>query len=232
MFAIGLEVTSYENVERASAANTQNILPPSERLFSGGRDSVRGYAPRELGPIVRSPVFKIDEGTDEPGWDCTYRSSKLGGSKRTLLQMELRYRLLENIALASFVDSGNTFFSQGEMREFAAAYADSLDPGLQQATDPCFGINPARSVEDNVGYTYAELLQKPGYFFSRHYLSYGLSVNWLTPIGSVNIAYGLPWREPKTERCNNNSDLCFPRTDKNKWWFWRGELHINVGTRF
>jgi len=112
VIALGYRLTSYEGIERKGESRDLDILPPSERLFAGGSNSIRGFDERELGPIVRSPNF--EQFQDGKGWDCSYKKSELGGSRRTILKAELRYKILDEFATSLFVDNGNTFFSKKE----------------------------------------------------------------------------------------------------------------------
>jgi len=222
--AFGAQFTAFEDVVREGNDRSKDVLPPSERLFAGGADSVRGFGEGALGPLIRLPDLDNDG-----NWQCGYRTSRAGGSRRTVLKLELRHRINEFLAATSFVDSGNAFFADSEIAKFRKAFDQDVDITNVGA---CGGATPRRSVEDNVGYGYDELFQKPGYIWNRHFLSYGLALNFLTAIGSINLAYGLPWREPQTERCKEDSDFCFIRGRQRNPWFTRGELHLNVGARF
>ncbi len=224
VFALGFQFSAFEDVIRKGDDRSQDVLPPSERLFAGGTDSVRGFPEGSLGPLIRTPI--LDE---EGAWSCGYTTSRAGGSRRSVLKLEMRHRINENLALTGFADSGNAFFSDREMDKFKRAFDQEVDisnPG------GCGGAVPMRTVEDNVGYGYDEMFKKPGYLFSRHYLSWGTTLNFLTAIGSINLAYGLPWREPKSVKCDLDSDYCFPRGSKRSPWISRGVVHLNVGARF
>jgi outer membrane protein insertion porin family len=65
-------------------------LPLIERYFLGGRTSVRGYNPDELGP----------KGADD---------SPTGGNVYALSNGELRFSLPRGIGLVTFVDAGNVY---------------------------------------------------------------------------------------------------------------------------
>ncbi len=223
--ALGFNLTSYEEVQRRNE-DLIGVLPTSERLSAGGTDTVRGYAPESLGPVVRSPtIAPAEEGC---GISFNEDPKPLEANRRTVIKTELRYKVNDQFATAAFVDNGNVFFSKDQMDKFQRAYGN-LEP---EAPEGCDGATADYTVEENVAYEYAELLRNPGYIWSRHYYSYGLSFNLLTALGSVNLAYGLPWREPKTERCANE-DICYPRAKRNdRHWLTRGEFHINVGARF
>lgn len=217
VFALGLQIASYENIDRKG--NHLGILPPSKRLKAGGTDSVRGYRPDALGPIVREP--QVDPST------CAvsgYDTKSLNGNRRTIIETELRYRFDADASTSFFVDNGNTFLTNEQMDRFARAYNAPVIEGCPTIV---------RSVEDNVAYDYSELLTRPGYLWNRHYWSYGAAFGLLTPLGSLNLAYGLPWREPKSELCRQDQSRCAQRASSaDKHWLLRGEVHINVGARF
>lgn len=223
VLAFGINLTSYEGIERRGE-NLAGILPPSERLPVGGSESVRGYRPGSLGPAVRSPSFH-DDGAGN--CDVSYKTEPLNGNRRTVVKTELRYKITESLAVTGFVDNGVSFFSQDQMDKFAKEYADPV-----QSTGACAGANAYRSVEDNIGYEYRDLVQNPGFILSRHYFSYGTSLNILTALGSINFGYGLPWKEPESERCKADHGLCNPRGKQGGFWLQRGEFHLNVGARF
>ena len=83
-------------------------------------------------------------------------------------------------------------------------------------------------IRDNDPFDYREVLNRPDYLWKKQYASYGMSLNYLTPVGSVNLAYGLPWK-----RCALASGDCEVRKGKlEKHWILNGEFHINVGATF
>jgi outer membrane protein insertion porin family len=231
VLALGINLTAYENVQRKG--QSLGILPASERLNSGGAETVRGFRPRTLGPVVRSPVFIESVEQNGSYWNCDYVSTVLGGTHRTTIKTELRMKVDDNLATSVFVDSGNVFFSKDQMNKFQVAYLEPTDrgPQNQDSLDKCGNETIVRSVEDNIGYQYRDLVTKPGYLWSRHYQSYGVALSYLTVLGSINFAYGLPWHEPTTERCRKDRE-CFSRGKSSGYWLLRGEVHINVGAKF
>lgn len=223
VFAIGANFSAYQGVTRKDESSV-DILPASERLQSGGADSIRGYRERTLGPLVRRPNI------DASGhWNCGYTTSPTGGSRRTLIKAEFRYRLTDSIATTLFTDSGNSSFSQEEAEKFKKAFAQ---PVTVAANPACPDAQPRLEIKDNTGYELADLMTHPGYVWTRHYTTAGLAMNFLTPIGSINLAYGVPWHEPLSDNCAANSDDCYPRAPQNIAWWRRGEFHFNVGAKF
>jgi outer membrane protein assembly complex protein YaeT len=229
--ALGLNLTSYEDIERKSGIG---VLPPTERRKVGLGDQVRGYRAGTLGPIVISPEYgTVPDASSPTGKRCNVGEdrSQLDGNRRSVIKTELRKKLSEDLAVTGFIDNGNVFLTRAQANRFAGAYAVPVAPPTK--IPECAAQEPvARRVEDNVGYDYAELLAKPGYVWSYHYWSYGAALSLLTPVGAINVAYGLPWREPETEACAQDSARCYPRAKQDGYWLFRGELHINVGARF
>jgi outer membrane protein assembly complex protein YaeT len=224
VFALGYQISAYQHVTRRDEGSL-DILPASERLSAGGTESVRGFRERSLGPIVRRP--NIDESRN---WlDCGFTSSATGGSRRTLLKAESRYRWTDAIATTLFIDSGNTSFSAEEMSKFEKAFNETQ---AVEGTSNCPGIEPKRTIEDNIGYEVSELLEEPHYLWDKHFTSVGLALNFLTPIGSVNLAYGMPWHEPTSTKCKSKPEFCFFRSPQNVVWWKKGEVHFNVGAKF
>ena len=225
VLALGASVTTFHDVEREGSNRSFDLLPPSERLYVGGADTVRGFRERSLGPLVRSPHL------DEDGfWDCSFQSNRSGGSRRVVLKFEGRYRLSETLATTLFLDNGNVFFSEEEGSRLARAFADPVE--VKGSGSDCPASAALRSVEDNNGYSLRDLRRDPRRLWSDHYTSYGTSVNFLTAIGSVNFAYGLPLHEPQSKACAVNDSLCFPRGKQKGYWLTRGEFDLNVGARF
>lgn len=224
VFAVGAGLTSYEGIERKGG---YGILPPSERLYAGGAETVRGYRSRSLGPIVRSPKGKVND-KNSSVCDVTFEEPNLNGTRRTFLKTELRHMFTEQIALTGFIDSGTVFLSREQKKKFDEAYSTpvTLCPGTSAQTEAY------RTIENNIDYNYGELKDNPRQLWERHYYSYGTSINFLTAIGSINLAYGLPWREPKTEKCSEDSSQCYFSGKQGGHWLQRGELHLNVGARF
>ena len=222
VLAFGINFTSFEDVERRGQQNS-DILPASERLPAGGVDSVRGFRERSLGPIVRRPRLG-----ENKIWDCTFTASPTGGSRRLILKAEARYRFASSLAGTLFVDSGTSSFSQEEKQKFEKAFASDSSV----AANPACPGTPQRSIEDNIGYEINDVTAKPEVIWQRNFTSAGTALNFLTPIGSINLAYGIPWHEPESEKCKNDSSYCYPRSNKTAPLWKRGEFHFNVGAKF
>ncbi len=227
VFALGVSATSYDGIGRKG--DQADILPSQERLQSGG-DTVRGYRSGSLGPLVRGPIFDYD--SVNRTCKISYQNSPLNGTSRTTVKTEVRHRFNELIAVTGFIDSGNVFLSSDQMSKFQGAYDGPVtDPNLADHPE-CSGLTGQRSVIDNFGYNYESLIRKPGLLWTKHYSSFGSSLNFLTPIGAVNLTYGLPWREPQSEACKADKSKCETRAKSSDQWYRRGEFLVNVGARF
>lgn len=222
VFAFGVNFASFEDVERLGQSKA-DVLPSSERLSAGGADSIRGFRERSLGPVVRRPTL-----TSTGIWDCGFSASPTGGTRRLLLKAESRYRFSPEFAGTLFVDSGTASFSRIEMLKFKEAFAATVPVANPTG---CPGT-PDRSIEDNLGYELSDVASDPKIIWDRNYSSVGSAINFLTPIGSINLAYGIPWHEPKTRLCEVSPSYCFPRSDQNIPLWRRGEIHFNVGSKF
>ncbi len=69
-------------------------LPPSERFFAGGDNSIRGYDIDSLGPVDSS-------------------GDVIGGTQLAIISAEVDYYFTERWGMAAFVDSGNAFGGDG-----------------------------------------------------------------------------------------------------------------------
>jgi outer membrane protein assembly complex protein YaeT len=223
VFAFGLNFTSYEDVERQGHMNG-DVLPASERLPAGGADTIRGFKERNLGPMVRRPSLNADN-----QWDCGYTASPTGGSRRLILKAETRYRFTPSLAGTIFIDSGTSSFSKKEIHKFDRAFTSAAAPVNAPG---CTGTADKKSIEDNNGYELGDVASDPKIIWNKNYSSAGTAINFLTPIGSINLAYGIPWHEPKSSDCAKNSAKCYPRSDTTIPLWKRGEVHFNVGAKF
>ena len=199
VIAAGVSHTSYVNVQRRDGSD---VLPSSERLTAGGPETNRGFRENTLGP-----VFVTSNG--EKFYD--------GGSQRSSERLELRYQLIaEALAITSFVDSSNASFSASEAKRIRQEHGGLVTEGQS----PRF--------EDNEPYAFEKIFTTPAYMWTRNYVSYGLAGNYLTPLGSVNLSFGWPWR-----RClNNRSDCDYPRGNTNYRNIRGAVVSLNIGANF
>ncbi len=211
VLAGGINLAAFQSVDRKG--NKADALPQSETLYVGGADSVRGFQERELGPII-----SFDEIDDEGNVVGRSFNNVIGGSHQAVFKVELRQQIIsKTLAITLFADSGNTFFSRREVANFNSKEAENI---IDNSKDPAI-------IEDNVPYHLEEVFIKPEYIWSKNYLAYGLALNYLTPLGSINFAYGLPWK-----RCAQSGSQCVERGKGSNHWLLNGQVHINVGAAF
>lgn len=107
----------------ATRRDLEGLVPPQERFYSGGQNSVRGYNQGQLGPtvyIVRAVSDTItvggeDVGIADPnaGFD---RTSPAGGTASALLNLELRSRVgwpSDLLRWVIFLDAGRVWNNSG-----------------------------------------------------------------------------------------------------------------------
>ena len=212
VFAFSLSYTSYSQVQRKYSE--VNILPASERLMIGGSDSVRGFAnANNLGPYVR--YYDAEHGH--------YENEVTGGTHKSLFKFELRYQFWRDFLAASiFIDSGNTFFTAAEEQEYRDFLAAQERDNARQRSE----------LYDNFNYELSDLLTKPQFLVAKHYISHGVGINYLSPIGLVNVAWGFPLSQPWVEDCEQSVWHCRDRRIDKERWYQRGRFHFNVGARF
>ena len=102
-----------------------DFVPPQERMYGGGPNSVRGYRQNELGPLV---YLVNDARVDSilPGGDTVFvaddtigviRTSPTGGNAQAIVNVELRMRppfLRQLLQFALFVDGGQVYNRRAE----------------------------------------------------------------------------------------------------------------------
>jgi outer membrane protein insertion porin family/translocation and assembly module TamA len=84
-------------------------VPPDQRLYAGGANTVRGFSQNELGPVVRVIETADSAGTLVPGDTIT---SAAGGTDYVVANVELRVPvpgLGGRLQAAFFVDAGQVF---------------------------------------------------------------------------------------------------------------------------
>jgi outer membrane protein insertion porin family/translocation and assembly module TamA len=105
------------------------VIPPQERLFGGGQNSVRGYQQNLLGPLiyqvndVRDDVvdgvpIKVVSSSDTTDY---VRASPRGGTALTVLNLEYRRSVRWfplPLQVAAFVDAGNVWEVQTDPLKF------------------------------------------------------------------------------------------------------------------
>jgi outer membrane protein insertion porin family/translocation and assembly module TamA len=124
-----------------SAGQSLKYVPPEERFYGGGPNSVRGFGQNELGPQVR--VIQMDSVTMQP--DTVTSAS--GGNDLMFANVEYRLRLpgfAHRLEGALFVDAGQVFVRGNEVLKYQGL---RITPGIGLRFDT--GIGPIRL---DVGY--------------------------------------------------------------------------------
>jgi outer membrane protein assembly complex protein YaeT len=206
--AAGYNLTAFEDIARRG--DQVDILPTSERLFSGGAETNRGFGTYELGPLVN----QYDPERNR------FEQIVIGGSRRGYYKLELRYQISEDfLALTTFLDASSSFFTRTEQRLFEGAFASSSTSASTQSR-----------MYDNAPYDFASLLLNPGEFWRSNYFSSGLALNVLTPLGSINLSYGLPIKRYVGSSCPES--VCIARGKPVKNVLTDGVFNVNIGATF
>ncbi len=137
-------------------------VPISERYLIGGINDVRGYAPRSLGPTLR---------TSAPGdVGQPLGSLSLGGNMQLIFNSEIEFPLFKRVGI-----SGVVFFDMGNAYNLEDRYCSGLQrksPAEAIQFDPCFRF------PDSI----TEGIRK----------SVGFGFRWVSPIGPLRFEWGIP----------------------------------------
>ncbi len=114
-------------------------VPTSQRFFSGGGTTLRGFPINEAGPIRYVP-FCPGSGTTDPA-TCPQIPIPVGGNQLFIFNSELRYPLpiINNLGGVVFYDGGNVY-RRINFREFIDKYSNTIGVGLRYNTP----IGPVR----------------------------------------------------------------------------------------
>ena len=147
---------------RGGGISLGNLLPPQERLYAGGANSVRGFQQNELGPIVYlwtsldttqfkpyiDTVIKTVSYIAKPG-AIPSRRSPAGGNSLFVVNTELRIRdpffpqLLEYVP---FIDAGQVWTREPGTQQLNTQRTE-ITPGLGIRV-----ISPVGPIQLNAGY--------------------------------------------------------------------------------
>jgi outer membrane protein insertion porin family len=152
------------------------LVPPQERLYGGGANSVRGFGQNELGPIIYlftqidTTKFKADTSVVNGDSSATYiakpgqgvsRKSPGGGNSLIVMNAELRIRdpfFPQLFEYVPFLDVGQVWTREPGARQL----------NLQRmAVTPGVGLRvftPVGPIQANVGYNGAQPRPGPLYF--------------------------------------------------------------------
>lgn len=102
------------------------FVPPDQRFYAGGPNSVRGYAANGLGPQVYVVDTATVKDTSIINGDTVYNQARrvaTGGNSLVLANAEIRVRSPvwpDRVRLAAFVDVGQVYRNQNEIFSFQA----------------------------------------------------------------------------------------------------------------
>lgn len=109
-------------------------VPLADKFYAGGTNTVRGYDNRDIGPTAKEFIFFGD-------------NFPLGGNITYVSNLELKYKLTEQLRFYSFIDAGGVWddndFDFGEMR-YSAGFGIGMEvPRLGPIrVDYGFPLNP------------------------------------------------------------------------------------------
>jgi outer membrane protein assembly complex protein YaeT len=104
------------------SGQSARFVPPDQRFYGGGPNSVRGYARNELGPLVY--VTSDTNNRTVSGGDTTYAgvvTAPTGGNALFVMSAELRFAtpfLPDRLRLGLFVDAGQVWERRTELISF------------------------------------------------------------------------------------------------------------------
>jgi outer membrane protein insertion porin family len=137
-------------------------VPLSERFFSGGADSLRGFPINGAGP--QRPVSVCANPADSSS--CTIISVPVGGRSLFILNSEARFpmKIINNLGGAFFYDGGNVF-SNINLRQMIDNYTNTIGFGIRYKT-------PVGPVRVDIAY---RLTNIPGVKATQYFVTLGQS---------------------------------------------------------
>ena len=131
-------------------SESESRLPISERFFSGGATTIRGFRFETAGPQEVLEA-RPGRGCDQPARPCDLPTLvPIGGDALAILNLELRYPLTERLRFVPFYDLGNVFRRVRDLH--LRGMTNTIGLGLRINTP----IGP-------VGLDYGFLLDPPGF---------------------------------------------------------------------
>lgn len=111
---------------------SRHDIPPSERFYAGGENSLRGYRYQTVSPLNKN--------------------KPIGGRSLMTLSLEARFRLSEKIGLVGFYEVGNVY--GGQIPQFNHKQLQSVGVGLRYHTpigpirlDVAMPLNPRKGID-------------------------------------------------------------------------------------
>jgi outer membrane protein insertion porin family len=114
-----------------AAASSGSHVPLSQKFFSGGGSTLRGFPLNGAGPQTTVPVCSNSSDSST----CAFIQVPTGGTQLFILNSEFRIPLplKKGLSFATFYDGGNVFDRIG-FKNFAQQYSNSVGIGFRYAT--------------------------------------------------------------------------------------------------
>ncbi|HLJ90225.1 MAG TPA: POTRA domain-containing protein [Candidatus Angelobacter sp.] len=131
-------------------AFADSLVPLSERFFTGGGSTLRGFPLDGAGPQRNVPVCSNPADTAT----CSQIRVPVGGLQLFILNSELRFPIpiISKLSGVGFYDGGNVYTSIG-LQNFFSEYSNNVGLGLRYATpvgpiriDVGHNLNPVRGI--------------------------------------------------------------------------------------
>ena len=105
-------------------------VPLSQKYFTGGGNTLRGYPLDGAGPQRQVQVCSSGSSTN-----CTFIQVPSGGNEQLIINSELRIPLpiKQGLGIVAFYDGGNVFPTVG-FHDFTSLYSNNVGVGLRYAT--------------------------------------------------------------------------------------------------
>ena len=139
-----------------------SMVPLSQRFFTGGADSLRGFPINGAGP--QRPVSVCSNPSDPA--TCTVISVPVGGNMLFILNSEARFplKLINNLGGVFFYDGGNVY-ANINLRQLVDDYTNTVGFGIRYRT-------PVGPVRFDIGY---RLTNVPGVKATQYFVTLGQS---------------------------------------------------------
>jgi outer membrane protein assembly factor BamA len=113
------------------APSSGSHVPISQKFFTGGGSTLRGFPLNGAGPQETVPACGNPSDTST----CSFITVPRGGSQLFILNSELRIPLpiMEHLSLVTFYDGGNVYDRVG-FKNFMRDYTNSVGVGLRYST--------------------------------------------------------------------------------------------------
>jgi outer membrane protein assembly factor BamA len=152
----------------ATARDKEGLVPPQERFYSGGQNTVRGYNQGQLGPvvyIVDTPTDTLNVGGNLVGQADAARGfdrvAPAGGTAQALVNLELRSRVgwpSDLLRWVIFLDAGRVWNNSGNY----AVTGLRATPGIGVRL-----VTPLGPFRVDIGYNPHGLESGPAFYLQR-----------------------------------------------------------------